>query len=74
MSGHAFDTWRHRETNSMWLRDFLPEQVQNARILIYGYDANVVVDTSTGRIRTFAEALLEGLRTLRNTDAVSRVC
>jgi len=55
----------------MWLRDSLPEQIKDARIMIYGYNANVFTDVSTGRIRTFAETFLERLRHLREGDAVS---
>jgi hypothetical protein len=26
----------------MWLRDFLPEKVSNARVLLYGYNADLI--------------------------------
>jgi hypothetical protein len=56
----------------MWLRDFLPETVPCARILTYGYDAEVL-SSATGRLRNFAENLLEDLlRIRRNSGAVSR--
>jgi hypothetical protein len=54
----------------MWLRDFLPKKVPDARILTYGYEANVF-SNSTGRMRTFAENLLEDLRTERKAATVS---
>jgi len=51
----------------MWLRDFLPKKPPDSRILVYGYNANVF-SNATGRIRTFAENLLEDLRSQRICD------
>ena len=57
----------------MWLRDILPEHFPGARILTYGYNANVVSDISTGRLRTFAETLLEKLRLERGENVSNRI-
>lgn len=40
--------------------------------MIYGYNANVFSDVSTGRMRTFAETFLERLRYMRESHAVSK--
>ena len=76
LNGHAFDTWlcRGRDDYFMWLRDSLSEHFPGARILTYGYNANVVSDVSTGRLRTFAETFLERLRLERESDAVRPTC
>jgi hypothetical protein len=55
----------------MWLRDALPNHFPGARVLIYGYNANVLSDVSTGRLRTFAETFLEKLRLEREDEVVS---
>ncbi|KAF9011454.1 hypothetical protein BDZ89DRAFT_1077817 [Hymenopellis radicata] len=68
LNGHAFRSWEfHGENgeNFMWLRDSLPEQLPGARIMTYGYNANVLSDVSTGRLRTFAETFLERLYQVR---------
>lgn len=54
----------------MWLRDSLPEQLPCARIMTYGYHANVVSDVQTGRLRTFSETFLEELRHVREDTGV----
>ena len=38
LNGHREKTWTVNEIN--WLRDFLPSDIPNARILTWGYDAN----------------------------------
>ncbi|EHK50529.1 putative ankyrin repeat protein [Trichoderma atroviride IMI 206040] len=41
LSGHGFGSWKARGRPDMWLRDFLPPSVPNARIMIYGYDTKL---------------------------------
>jgi hypothetical protein len=74
LNGHAFHSWEYRDNSGgsfMWLRDNLPERIPDARIMIYGYNANVISDVSTGRIRTFSETFLEKLRHVREGNTVS---
>ncbi|KAF8530881.1 hypothetical protein BDD12DRAFT_914734 [Trichophaea hybrida] len=42
LAGHAFGSWRNRKTHQMWLKDLLPHDVQNIRIMTYGYDSRLV--------------------------------
>jgi len=76
LNGHAFDTWKYQSSSDsndyfMWLRDSLPKHFPGARVLTYGYNANVLSDVSTGRLRTFAETFLEKLRLERGDEVVS---
>ncbi|KAI1416951.1 hypothetical protein F5Y13DRAFT_153431 [Hypoxylon sp. FL1857] len=42
LSGHAFGSWRNRNSSRMWLMDFLPKDIgENLRILTYGYDSDL---------------------------------
>ncbi|KAF8187924.1 hypothetical protein K438DRAFT_1463453, partial [Mycena galopus ATCC 62051] len=72
LNGHAFRSWVYRDPNGkesfMWLRDCLPERIPEARVMTYGYNANVYSDVSTGRLRTFAETFLQELRYMRESD------
>ncbi|KAJ7290249.1 Alpha/Beta hydrolase protein [Mycena rebaudengoi] len=70
LNGHAFDTWQYHSNDDcfMWLRDSLPEHFPGVRVLTYGYNANVISDVSTGRIRTFAETFLEKLKQERDSE------
>ena len=47
LGGHAFGSWRSRTSTKcpvdrpMWLRDFLPQEFPNARIMTYGYSGSL---------------------------------
>jgi hypothetical protein len=54
----------------MWLRDFLPESVPNARILTYGYDTKLPGSQSTASILELSKKLLESVKTIRSQQEV----
>ncbi|KAL1965118.1 hypothetical protein VTN77DRAFT_6031 [Rasamsonia byssochlamydoides] len=56
---HAEETWK--SGNKLWLRDFLPEQLPRARILLFGYNSNVGFQTSAAGVREQAINLLNRL-------------
>jgi hypothetical protein len=58
---HAQATWT-ASNNKMWLKDFLPSQLPTARILLFGYNANVAFETSIAGVTEYAENLLNRLR------------
>ncbi|KAA8893236.1 hypothetical protein FN846DRAFT_963294, partial [Sphaerosporella brunnea] len=39
LAGHGFGSWRSRQTHQMWLKDFLPKDITNIRIMTYGYES-----------------------------------
>jgi hypothetical protein len=57
----------------MWLRDFLPPSVPNARILIYGYDTKLPGSQSEASILELSKKLLESVKTSRSGESVSLV-
>jgi len=74
LNGHAIHTWEYDDNigrRFMWLRDSLPEQFPDARIMTYGYNANVLRGISPGRVRTFAEMFLKHLMKFREGITVS---
>jgi len=54
----------------MWLRDLLPEETPNARILTYGFNADTrsFTQTSTQNIFHHAEAFLVNLALMRREN------
>lgn len=54
----------------MWLRDLLPEDIPYARIMTFGYDANIKGNTLNG-FRDSALLLLDHLQTCRHGQNVS---
>ncbi|KAF8534445.1 hypothetical protein BDD12DRAFT_895913 [Trichophaea hybrida] len=41
LAGHAYGSWRSGKSDQMWLRDLLPQDIQNIRIMSYGYDSRL---------------------------------
>ncbi|KAL7619842.1 hypothetical protein AAE478_010387 [Parahypoxylon ruwenzoriense] len=60
---HAKATWT--ADGKLWLRDFLPKQVPQARILLFGYNANVAFRSASAGVREQAENLLNQLERTR---------
>jgi hypothetical protein len=55
----------------MWLRDLLPESVENARIILYGYNSSTLGNASIGGIREHARLSVETLQAFKRGDKVS---
>lgn len=66
---HAEHTWT--ADGKLWLRDFLPKDLPNARVLLFGYNSNVAFETSIAGVREQALNLLNRLK-LKRGDAVDR--
>jgi hypothetical protein len=49
----------------LWLKDFLPSRIKNARVLLFGYNSNVGLNTSTAGVTGAADDLLAKLKTKR---------
>jgi len=64
LGGHWEDTWRDASTK-VWLRDFLPNQLQNAginaRIMSYGYNSDTAFSKGVTNIDDEAGMLLARL-------------
>ncbi|OAQ61390.1 ankyrin repeat domain-containing protein [Pochonia chlamydosporia 170] len=71
---HAERTWTvHSDSDrgALWLRDFLPKQLPNARVMLFGYNSNVAFETSISGVREQASNLLNRLQ-LKRRDAANR--
>ena len=69
LNGDSKKTWKHSKSNHFWL-DSLPLDVKGARIMNYGYNADVVFGKSTADIGDHAKSLLGSLIDERETDDV----
>ncbi len=67
---HAYDTWTH-QNGRCWLYHFLPDDIPEARIWIFGYNSNVATDVSEARIKDHADVLLDRLQQKRKEGRVS---
>lgn len=70
LNGHALETWTHKQSRVMWLRDLLPQALPNIRIMTYGYNAKFRNFTAQQDIRSISTKLLAELGDLRRTEEV----
>ncbi|KAJ5626814.1 tetratricopeptide and DUF676 domain protein [Penicillium herquei] len=66
LNGDAFSTWTvEKPKRCFWPGDLLPPLLPNARIMTFGYNANLFHESVDGRIAEFAENLLAELHAER---------
>ena len=70
LCGDPYDTWTDGASKKLWLRDFLPFQVPNTRIMSFGYDSLVAFSKSEIEISDVAADLLNRLNGERDTTEV----
>ena len=63
LGGDPFKTWT--EGDRLWLRDFVPTTLPQARIMTFGYNSGVAFTGTLSGISDFARQLLESLRRKR---------
>lgn len=68
-NGHAIESWT-APNGKCWPRDFLGNDLAQARILSYGYEAKLHKDTSTSRLSDFGLGLIGEFLTIRPTTEV----
>jgi len=61
LNGDPVETWTHAKTKDSWLKDYLPSDIQNARILSFGYNADIAFGNTTASIKDHAQDLLGSL-------------
>ncbi|KAF8244089.1 hypothetical protein K440DRAFT_559851, partial [Wilcoxina mikolae CBS 423.85] len=64
LGGHAFGSWRNRKTRAMWLHEFLPQQLENIRIMTYGYDSSLK-DPNGANLTDYRRGFIEQLENAR---------
>jgi hypothetical protein len=71
LGSHAFGSWKAQNSDEIWLRDFLPEDIPNIRVLLYGYDTKLPGSQSKQSIEDLGRAFLEQITAFRTNDGVS---
>jgi hypothetical protein len=61
LGGDLVNTWTHPKSKKFWLKDFLPLQIPDARVLTFGYNADAAFGQSTAEIVDHAKSLLSSL-------------
>lgn len=73
LNGHYEKTWSSPAaadggSDVNWLKELLPKQVSNARVMSFGYNSALQFSKSTADTYTFADQLLEALMSKRGSD------
>ncbi|KAI0893464.1 hypothetical protein F4806DRAFT_498979 [Annulohypoxylon nitens] len=67
LASNAFGSFKAKGDDSyMWLRDTLPEQFENMRILIYGYNSELLNSTSVQNFGDIIGRFQESIKGIRN--------
>lgn len=72
LGGHAFGSFKERGGSYMWLRDSLPQDLPHTRILLYGYDSEMIQSQAVQTIRDLANTFRSAIKSIRSYDAVRR--
>jgi hypothetical protein len=65
LGGHALGSFRSTSGATVWLRDFAPQDVPQARFITYGYDTAVVASENNQGVDGLARTMLDRLATFR---------
>ncbi|KAH0556219.1 hypothetical protein GP486_005853, partial [Trichoglossum hirsutum] len=66
LGGHAFGSFKERGGKHMWLRDALPIDLPNARVLIYGYHTKLANSRSFQDLEALASTFRASLGAIRS--------
>jgi hypothetical protein len=65
LGSHAIGAWKARDSHKVWLRDFLPQDIPNIRVLVYGYDTKLSGNDSKQSIADLGNNFLESVKSFR---------
>ena len=71
LGGHAFGSFKEKGTSYMWLRDSLPKDLPNLRVLLYGYESGLDGSDSNQNVSVIAGSFIGHLRAIRPLSEVS---
>ncbi|KAI0125986.1 hypothetical protein BJ170DRAFT_633363 [Xylariales sp. AK1849] len=72
LASHAIGSWKSPRSNDVWLRDYLPDDVSNVRVLLYGYDTKLSKSDSRKSIEDMGKILLESITAFRANSGANR--
>ncbi|KAF9772370.1 hypothetical protein IL306_009926 [Fusarium sp. DS 682] len=68
LGSHALGSWKSPNSDDVWLRDFLPKDVPNIWVLLYGYDTSLQGSLSNQSIEDLGGEFLEKIIAFRAND------
>jgi hypothetical protein len=71
LGAHAFGSFKEQKGNHMWLRDAVPFDFPQARVLLYGYDTRLADSQSFQDLESIASTFRTALKIARPNSPVS---
>lgn len=65
LGSYPIGSWNSPRSNDVWLRDYLPEDVPNIRVLLYGYDTSSLNNESKASVEGLGRRFLESFKAFR---------
>ena len=65
LGSHAIGSWKSPSGNDLWLRDYLPDDIPNIRVLLYGYDTSLLGSDSKDSLQDLGIRFLESVKAFR---------
>jgi len=65
LGGHSWASFVAPDTNTNWMKQFLPLDVPSARVILRGYNTELIGSVSTKTLEDFASSFRMSLRRLR---------
>ncbi|ORY62117.1 uncharacterized protein BCR38DRAFT_347066 [Pseudomassariella vexata] len=72
LASHAIGSWKAPSGEDIWLRDYLPTDVSGIRVLLYGYNTNLLENKAKKSIEEMGKTLLESITTFRTNNGAKR--
>ncbi|KAL8744249.1 MAG: hypothetical protein Q9184_008020, partial [Pyrenodesmia sp. 2 TL-2023] len=64
LAGHAFGSWAHSRSE-MWLRDYLPMDITNVRVMTYGYNSKLQANKARSIFGDHSTSFINRLKEMR---------
>ncbi|KAK2016906.1 hypothetical protein LZ32DRAFT_523852 [Colletotrichum eremochloae] len=68
LGSHPLGTFKSPDNDDVWLRDFLPQDIPDVRILLYGYDTTLPGSLSKQSLANLGRNLVERIIAFRERD------
>ncbi|KAK1977851.1 hypothetical protein LZ30DRAFT_243022 [Colletotrichum cereale] len=72
LASHAIGSWKSTSSSDVWLRDYIPRDIPNVRVLLYGYDTSLLKSESRKSIEDMGRFFLEALSAFRANNHSNR--
>lgn len=66
LASHALGSWKSPTTSDVWLRDYLPQDLPNIRVILYGYKTELLYNESKDSIEDLGLRFLESIISFRH--------